>query len=293
MKKFFKILIINLFIIILLIISGEALSFYLLTKEDPNFHYLFIEKKFEDRYADGDFLKEFRPTEIGTKKGTILLFGCCMTYGVYVDRTETLSHILNKYTGMTIINRGYPGWALSQMYYQLTNPNFKQEVKEKPDYIVYTIIRDHYRRIFSNSSANEPYYLTYKIKNGKLVKNTNAILNRSLIVYLAKSLYCKNSYNKNLVEYYLVESYKKAQELYPGVKFIVLDIDRIVELYDDKNCSNNEFLRQNNIKIINASKYTDDKSLWEMGKDYWCDDFGHPSGKYWNKIIPHIVKEFG
>ena len=44
-------------------------------------------------------------------------------------------------------------------------PRLLKVVKVEPEYIIYTIIHDHYRRLFSNSSANEPYYLQYKIKN--------------------------------------------------------------------------------------------------------------------------------
>ena len=292
MKRFFKILFINISIILFILVVAEVVSFYLLNKEDPNFRYQFIEQKFEDVYHRGEYQKYFRPTSFGRKEGVILTFGCCMTYGVFVDDADTLSAILSKYTGKTVINRGYPGWGLQHMYYQLNDPNFTDEVTLKPDYIVYTIIRDHYRRIYSNSSANEPYYLTYKIKNGKLVKSLNSILNRSLIVYIIRSIHCRNHFDKEIVDFYIIESYKKAKELYPNAKFIVLDMDGIAELYHDRARTENKKLNSYGIRLIDLTKYTDGKTIWELDHKYWCDDFAHPSAEYWEMVIPNIVKEF-
>ncbi len=267
-------------------------SYYFLHKEDPNFTYVFSTEKFEDLYKNGVFFQEFRPTSYGPKKGVIVTFGCCMTYGVAVEDKDTLSAMLNKYTGMTVINRGTPGWGLQHMFYQLTDSKFPQEIKVKPDYIVYTIIRDHYRRIYSNCSANEPYYLTYKIKNGKLVKSLNSLLNRSLILYTVKSLYSRNHFDKKLVDFYILESYKKAKELYPDVKFIVLDMEDIGELYDDSDRTENKELNSQGIKLIDLTKYTDGKTIWELDKKYWSDEFAHPSSEYWKLVLPNIVKEF-
>ena len=297
-KKNIKILSVNIIIILLLVFVSEIISFKLLNKVDPNFHYIFKSEKFDQIYSS-DYINDpvlwFRPVEKGRKGKTILLFGCCMTHGIHqinskVDnpaRKGWLSFVLNQYTDMTVINRGISGWGLQHMYYQLSHPNFISDIKEKPDYVVYTIIRDHYRRLFSNSSANEPNYLLYARKGNELIRKKDSFLNRSLIVYLAKQLYCQNNFDTELVNFYILKSYEKMKEINPDIKFIILDMDGIPELYQD------DFLQGQGIKIIDLTKYTDGLSIHDDNmQQYWGDDSRHPSSKYWHHIIPKIVDNF-
>ena len=298
MNKLLKILLINIVCILLLILISEIVSFKFLNKTDPNFHYVFRAEKFDEIYSS-EYIKDpvlwFRPIEKGKKDKTILLFGCCMTHGLHqvhnkVDKIAHqgwLSYILNQYTDMTVINRGISGWGLQHMYYQLTHPDFITDIKEKPDYVVYTIIRDHYRRLFSNSSANEPYYLMYERKGDELVRKKDSILNRSLTVYVAKQAYCREHFDASIVNFYLLKSYEKMKEINPNVKFIILDMDGIPELYQSN------VLKDNGIKLIDLTKYSDGYNIHcpEM-KKYWGDDFAHPSSKYWHFIIPNILNEF-
>lgn len=286
MKKKLKIVVINVLLIVLVLALVECISFKILQSKDKNFHYIFSEHRFDDNYNAGDFHRQFRPVEIkNNKKGSIILFGCCMTYGVGInDNSQTISHIMANLTGRTVYNRAIPGWGLQHMYYQLTDPRFPSEIKVKPEYIIYTIIKDHYRRLFSNSSANEPYYLTYSVKNNKLVKNPDSFLNRSLFVYLLKELYCEHHYDSKLVDFYILESQKAAKKLYPNVKFVVLNLDDIKELNDDK------LLRDNGIQVVNVPKVSETKTIHEL-PEYWGDNSGHPSGKYWELVLPKVIKE--
>ncbi len=286
MKRYIKIFLINIFLLLLVLILAEIFSFYKLHERDKNFHYIFNEKTFDFMYDNGWFKKEFRPVLYAdNKKGSIIVFGCCMAYNVADDLPEGApSYYFHKLMKRTVYNRSMPGWGLQHMYFQLNRPEFPSEIDVAPEYIVYIIIRDHYRRLFSNSSANEPHYLRYNIKKGKLVKVDESILNRSLLVYLIKSLYCDNHYNSKLVDFYLTESYKKAKSIWPDVKFIVLDMDEIDEIKGDK------VLKENNIKVINIPKYSFGKTIHEL-KDYWGDDSGHPNRKYWDLVFPGIIKE--
>ena len=288
-KKFFSllsILVVNLILIVLVIVVAEAASFHILQARDHNFYYKFHDKKFDDKYWQGDFHRQFRPVERqNNKKGSIILFGCCMTYGVGInDDNQTLSHYISKYTKRTTYNRGIPGWGLQHMYYQLTNPNFKNEIDVKPDYIIYTFIKDHYRRLYMNSSANEPYYLKYKIKNNKLVKVDESLINRSLVAYLARSVYCDKHYDSDLVDYYFIQSYQQAKKLWPDVKFVIFNLDGEYPLKNDS------ILTQNGIQIVDIPKFSKNQSVDKL-PDYWGDDSGHPSGKYWELVIPNALKE--
>ncbi len=288
-KKIFSLLSIlftNVVLIVLVFVCAETVSFHILQDMDPNFHYKFMDEKFDRKYQQGDFHRDFRPVERkNNKKGSIILFGCCMTYGVGIDDdNQTLSHYISKYTNRTTYNRSIPGWGLQHMYYQLTNPNFKKEIDVKPDYIIYTFIKDHYRRLYMNSSANEPYYLKYKIKNNKLVKVDESLINRSLLAYLARSVYCNHHYDADLVDYYFIQSYKQAKKLWPDVKFIIFNLD------DEYPLKNDSILTENGIQIVDIPQFSDNESIEKL-PDYWGDDSGHPAGKYWEWVIPSALKE--
>ncbi|MCR5260408.1 MAG: hypothetical protein K6C94_01070 [Candidatus Gastranaerophilales bacterium] len=285
-KKFFKIFFVNVFLLVIIIVIAEVVSFHILHERDFNFHYIFIDDKFENKYKSDWYKNNFRPDEIvKNNKKSVILFGCCMTHGTGIpDEKQTLSHYFSKYMNRTVYNRGFPGWGLQHMYFQLTDPDFPSLIKVEPEYIVYTIIHDHYRRLFSNSSANEPYYLQYRIKDNKLVKQKESFWNRSLFRYLMVSLYCDKNYDSKIVDFYILESYKQAKKLWPNVKMVILNLDKTEGLQDSA------VLKENNIQVIDVTKYSFNQNIHEL-EDYWIDNCGHPSGKYWELVLPGVIKE--
>ena len=125
--------------------------------------------------------KFFRPMPSSSQdnnkeKLPIILLGCSFTYGDNLSETETFSHVLSKYSNRNVYNLGLGGRSPRTMLY-LMRENF-QFTKEKLlnnnlnfEYIIYTYISDHKRRLYVNVVPNDvPEYKIIKIGNKKYLK---------------------------------------------------------------------------------------------------------------------------
>ncbi len=284
-KLIIKNIIKSIVVILAVITVVEVISFMMLKSNDKNFHYSFGGRSFDSSYKSGEFYKNFRPVEnITDKRGSIILFGSDMACGVGVKDDQTMSHILAKLSGRTIYNRAIPVWGLQHMYYQLTNDSFPSKINVDPEYIIYTVAPDNYNRLFFDSSTNDPYYLTYSVKDGKLVKNKDSVFNRFLAVCLSKQMQAKNNYDENLIDFYILESQKAAKKLYPNVKFVVLSFSNIDGL------NNDDILTDNGIQVIDVPETSGTQPIYKL-KEYWADDSAHPSEKYWYLVLPSVIKK--
>ena len=63
-KNVLKIIFVNIFLLLIIAVIVECISFHILHKRDFNFHYIFIDKKFDDKYKWGWYKDQFRPDEI-------------------------------------------------------------------------------------------------------------------------------------------------------------------------------------------------------------------------------------
>ena len=286
MKKYFKLLFINLAIIICTLFLVEFVSFKILQSKDPNFKYKFLSKTVEEKIQEMGYGRGH--IHINNGLGSIIFFGCCTTDGASIRNDSGLiSSIFSRLTNRTVYNRAAAGFGLQHMFYQLKEPVLQNVIDVEPDYIIYTIIRDHYRRLFSNSSANEPKYLKYKLKDGELIREKDSLLNRSLLHYLMRQFYCQNHFDVDLVNLYLIKSKEEAKRKWPNVKFVVLDFDGIEEF------KNNKVLEENGIQVINVQKFAFGKPIYLLDKKYCADEFCHPSPTYWELVVPGIIEEIG
>ncbi len=53
--------------------------------------------------------EHYRPVKTGNTGESILFFGCSYIYGFGEKEENTIPYILNQKTGITTVNRGYPG----------------------------------------------------------------------------------------------------------------------------------------------------------------------------------------
>lgn len=247
-------------------------------------------------------------------KKPILLFGCSVTYGNLLDENKNFSGILSKETKRPVYNFSYDGWGPAHMLKLLSEDKRLLFIKD-PEYIIYTYINDHKRRIVS--SQGWPYssqlYKIYDVdKNNNLievprkypfywrflcVKNFQSLKERILL---------KNEkYVNNLLFKIFEKSVSIFKSRYPNAKLILL-------LYDVKICFDNENHEISNSEDI-LSKEEIEKfqnmgfvvyNIEEIAEKSFCGvdyhahcpiygdvDYNHPSTKMWEEFVPKLVEK--
>ena len=231
------------------------------------------------------------------EKLPIILLGCSFTYGDNLSETETFSYVLSKYSKREIYNLGLSARSPRTMLY-LMRENF-QFTKEKLlnnnlnfEYIIYTYIYDHKRRLYVNLIQNDiPYYKTIKKDNNKYLKFVHYnFLNKTFIFKNIMELVYKykNKYNqKDIFDtfvIYMKEINKEIQSKFninnKSPKFVIL-------VYIEDGTEDWNVLKQDNILIINIKK---DLNIDIDEEKYTLFD-GHPSKEAWQAIVPALVKE--
>ncbi len=246
-----------------------------------------------------ELLSTFRPIEKrNTHKRPIVLFGCSYTEGFGLEENQTFSRKLANYTDRTVINRGRSGTGLNFLYMQLSDKNIRNILPENPEYIIYTLIPDHFPRLYRyRAFVVGKLSLKYKIKNNKLEEDKPIFINlhslfTSIVLeeYISHRKFWADATDFKLFNKILDESYKLIQEHFPSTKFVIL-------YYKGPFDTNNEHI-DNAIKSY-LSRNKDiifieiDKELPELrqSKKYWLIDDEHPSEKAWDLIVPLVAKK--
>ena len=178
-----KILTINLVILLILLVIIECFAYFKLYnryKNDIKIYNEIIGKKaiIPMGYKkvttpnENDLLSNMRPIEYrDVNKRPIILFGCSYTEGFGLEEDETFSKKLANYTNRTVINRGKSGTGIPFLYYQLSNEKVIKELPKNSEFIIYTLIPDHFPRLFRyrNFVLTGDHTLRYKIENEQLV----------------------------------------------------------------------------------------------------------------------------
>ena len=171
-----KIILVNIFIIILLLVIAEFSAFAIransLIKEgvfnsDTKTEFL---KKLNEYYfrAYREYKSppyteaNFRPIyNKKSTKGDIVLFGCSYTYGFGLNDNETFSYILSNFTNRMVYNLGISSSSPREILYLLRDRNFLSKFIKNNDnieYVIYTFTTDHLRRLYYNLNefAHQP-----------------------------------------------------------------------------------------------------------------------------------------
>lgn len=306
-----KKIIVNLSIILVIFIIVELLSCVVLSKKYGNNIKDYVKitqnknikiplmKYSKTELPSKKWLYEnLRPIEYRNQdKQPIILFGCSYTYGFGLKENETFSRKLADYTNRTVINRGKSGTGIPFLYYQLNDEELINQLPKNSEYIIFTLIPDHFPRLFRyrNFVLTGDHTLRYKIKDNKLVvdKPLSPVLHSlftSIIIeeYLAE----KNGQNRTKVDKLfkklMEESYIKIKKEFQNAKFVILYYENPL---DAESAYNNELEILKNIsediQIINIKKEIPD--IFE--DKYWIEDKSHPSAQAWDKIIPMLDKE--
>ena len=172
-----KILIINLFLLILVFAVVESLNYNLYKSKYMDMLILQAQNNDDPKKALKESLPKYKiPKEYNYKeyidkdkfiikgssdKKPIITVGCSYTYGILLEPYETLAGQLNRVTGRTVYNLGISATGPQTVYEQLKAPDIKKEIPDA-EYIIYTFLHNHIMRqfmyILSNSNIINSVY---------------------------------------------------------------------------------------------------------------------------------------
>ena len=326
-----KILLVNFIIIIILLFCLEfffvimAANYRFNTVKDENILKRFKQDSVVKFILDSYFKPVYYAYETGSKNlrpvmggeynsRPILLFGCSVAYGNYLDDDKNFSGILSKIAKRPVYNIAFNGWSPAHMLKSLRE-NKNLLFVQNPEYIIYTYIKDQKRRLFFYQGwrySSQLYKLYDLVKNGNLIEYSYKypfywkLMTTKHIQYALERFYYQNEEKADKLLFKIFEeSVSIIKKRYPNSKLVLL-------LYDVKMCKNNEnaeiFKTEDVLSILEQEKFKEMGfeiiNMEELvaksfcGEDYHvkCPIYGdvdphHPSSKMWEEFVPKLVEK--
>ncbi len=307
-KSKFKVLLFNILLIIVLLIFAEIISYFVVfyqnRKDISNWANISGCKPIlpyqKAIYPDYEQRKAiFRPVIFGTDKNkrSVALFGCSYTWGCYMEENETFGAVLSKLTGRTVYNRALSATGVPFLYYQLSDKNIQNEIGN-PEYIIYTLIDNHFYRSLTIRSwcMDNMIQYSYRINSKgelELVKPVFLPLYSLYSVFIMQEFIQKTAFKFNLYEKPFTkmvdESYKLIKQKFPDSTFVILVYQDFFWKYlnNDVKTKILKHFENEGIKVI----YTDNllgKGTLDDEKYRASDNF-HPSAEAWELIVPTLI----
>lgn len=309
MLKTFKFLFVNLFIIILILLSFELY----LAKKRFNQEYndkLNIENaSFIDRakcfkgflssiYLFGNtkplyFTKEdFRLPSLSddqNKNSSIIILGCSVAYGELLKENETFNYLLNKQTNRNIYNFAISGGSIATSIYLIQNIELVKEyidIKEPVEYVFYTYIPEQSFRYLYKARPSAPQYKFVNNKSSLKYMKYGFLKNSFLMSEINKFLITKPKFaSKKQSEFpvYLKTLVDSSKKQFPNSKFVLLVYLIQEDWVMPKEWKNLEGL---DLKVVHLNNIVDAPI-----RDYVIVGDGHPCADAWKEIVPALIKE--
>lgn len=312
MKKFLKIIITNVLVIIFLCLIGEFICFcneYSTIFKENNYKITDIKKIFNDLgsylkcfYFDDDkiYLSEFRPPaglEYSNKANSdsILLLGCSYTYGWLLKNEDSFHSVLSQKIKKTVYNLGMCSASPREMLYilrhdDIINSIIKKENKNSIKYVIYTYIGDHRNRLIIDLNCNSPHFrpennfTSLKYEKDKLIYHT-------FLYKFYKNIQrnkLSNEYIDNLFLLYMKEIHKEVNRKFSNEESQPKMVLLIYDSKEELNTIINE-LKADGYIVFYVNDLTD-VNILSPEYQYSEDDI-HPNKKAWDVIVPALVKK--
>ena len=313
MKKFFKIIIINFIVFIILFFICDYIVYFihlkLPTKEPKLFtkYGYFYEMPYYTKNLGAFFTGEDymgrKPDGLEySNKKPIVVFGCSYAYGLGLAYNQTFSYKLAHILKRPVYNRAMPGGGFQHMYYQVVDYGNKDFFNDIPDVdtVIYIMISHHFSRLILNYfTVLSPWSLmTYSYKNGKFKINNNKFINILKSTYIVKYLNQIYTYKK-IYNFKYIDKYTDI-----SVKFFELTRNKLEEHYKKKinfyviifeteNLPHNILftykLRNKGFKVISSYDLT--KENLNLRKYKLKNDIYHPNEAAWDILTPLIAEK--
>jgi len=249
-----------------------------------------------------------RPIYYGDKnKKSVLFFGCSYIYGVNEKEENSIPCVINKITGRTTVNKGFPGGSIINTLIYLTDDSFYDIYKNKtvpePEYVIYTYIHDHLERIVSPykvffSSKDLKYEIMPKIeyKNGefKTVKRSSLLypiyclyITKAITLYWINNLDLITKREDKMFDLLCIAK-KITEQKFPNSKFVVLVYRNKMDYKMSKSLTKR--LRDNGFTVLDAEELAGH----ELGSEKWrCIDKDHPNAASFKDVSNGLIKTLG
>ena len=292
-KKFLKILLMNIFLIVLFCFLFEILMYMGIGKvggwyqkdytNRPDFSLEQIGKK-----ETGYYFR--KPCGLEYKKRPILLYGCSYTYGYGLKDNEHFGYVLSQYTKRPVYNFSLFAKGIQHALYIMQN---YPKIEPEPEYIIYTYCNFHIRRLYMEVCFLNPFnFLSYEYQNGQFLPKEdkikylrNTMLFQSIMFKIVFPL-IKEEDKYNLFKTYLKEMKKEIDKKYPNAKFVIVWYDRSDRQYIDLSNDRIKEIKDLGIDIIDLDEFFGNK-LYQ--KEYQLPDW-HPNTKAWELVVPKIAE---
>ena len=259
------------------------------------YHIIYNKRYLNYKYSSFDEFYEnnvhFRPVAKNQyNKNPVLIFGCSFAYGEALNDEQTFSYKLSQYTKRPVYNRGYLGWGIQDMLYQLRRKDFYNNIKE-PEYIIYTYIGAHAIRLYSETGIINPqifYTETAEgLKENKFYTTVNPFYNYvikgiHLLYYSKQSNILPPKQTIPLINKYFIESKKIADKHWQNTKFVIL-------VYSDQGYEDWKYLEKEGFIVIKVKELTKE-NISDLKYQISKLDT-HPSEKAWDLIVPLLSKK--
>lgn len=309
MKKL-KIITLNIFIVVILLLLAESICFIKDYKGSiyKSKHTKFgVETKFPPNWTKTYKYEEQpydlrKPTGLEYKNAPIIIFGCSFAYGDRLKDNQTFSYKLSKLVKAPVYNRAACGWGLQNMFHQIRTKEIFNVVKQKPQQVIYVLMYDHIYRMYRHTYAfpfNNMLFLQYKFKKNDFVKYDPKIpflerLSLSGIFYnhFARENAKNPKYfdkNFNLMKQYFIKSKNELEAKYGKINFAIVK-------YEFEETYENVYLKTERWKELEDAGFTVLDTTELMGRklnkpEDYADDGFHPSEKVWDNLTPIIAKK--
>lgn len=230
-----------------------------------------------------------------SKEKAILLFGGSFTFGHEIPVEKTLHKVLARHSSRPIYDRSLSGYGVNQMLYQLQDEDFYKIVPE-PEYIIFTYIPDHIRRLYQPCLFSIPqyygaHYSMKKDKNGNYyLEHRKYPLFYDRFNFVARLIDFKpfdiaNDYSRAFLKQHFIETKKAIDKHWKNTKFIIF-------VYYDDDTFYFEQIQKDLEKIGYTVINRNDVFPFEPKDVRYClsKDDGHPNDKAWDAIVPKLIE---
>lgn len=318
MKKFSKVLFLNIGIILLLFFFVEFLVYQIMSVKENNDRvyprnfisaYTYMPINDFHKWYERQYKKHFpadisafnagvlnhnilfrAPIIVDNDKAPLLFIGCSYTWGANLSDKQTFAAKVSEASNRSVYNMGLPGWGVQQAFYMLQK-KMLERLEIQPEYVIYTFIPHHFVRMKVPCSFFENSLIFYKDVEGKCVLKDDyellywhSYISRflSLQIFDSTATAKMPEYRQFFIKH-LLEINKLIKEKSPSSTFVVFVYE------DDGNFLQiRSELEENGIKVIYLSELT---QIDIYAKENINDEAGHPSAKVWEEVAPLFVQK--
>ena len=317
MKKFLKIIYINMFILAIVFVAAEVIAytysvwFYKKMSKEYNYQpehlykYKFFMQSFEEEFRKYEQYMLRQPCGINYKKSPIVLFGCSFCYGTSLQDNETFGYKLSEYTKRPVYNRGLEASGIQHSILQFEYSDFYSKIKN-PEYVFFLYnpaLHTHRLYEYTFMLFNEDLYPRFINKNGELV-----IVGRlpKIIegLYLTKSFYKYRvqkevNFDQSNIDFTILHFKKLQEEIYnhwKNTKFVILFYPYQNDILFSPNYDNQKYIdkiksafEKNNLLYLDIADIVDvnlDSIKYQIS-----DSNNHPTAEVWDIVVPKLAEK--